>query len=153
MSGILLLIDFEKAFDTVRWTFLHKVLIKFNFGKIFKKWIQIIYNNIQSTVINNGFFSPYFNLCWGVRQGCSVSAYLFLLVVEILAICIRNNKNIQGIQLTHAKHSGGGWQLMKTLRWGGAILKKKGGAIHMHYSIYCTTGKCCPNFQIKLINV
>jgi len=97
LTSILLLIDFEKAFDTVKWSFLYKVLKKFNFGTIFQKWIKMLYTNIQSTVINNGYFSPYFNIRRGVRQGCPISAYLFLLIVEILAICIRNNRNIPGI--------------------------------------------------------
>ena len=99
MTSVLLLIDFEKAFDTVNWIFLHKTLSKFNLGDTFKKWIKLLYNNIQSTVINNGYFSPYFNLRRGVRQGCPISAYLFLLVVETLAISIRSNKYIQGINV------------------------------------------------------
>jgi hypothetical protein len=99
MTGILLLIDFEKAFDTIKWKFLMKVLTKFNFGNIFKKWITIMYNNIQSTVMNNGYFSPYFNIYRGMRQGCPISAYLFIMVVEILAISIRTNKKIHGLRL------------------------------------------------------
>lgn len=42
MTGVLLLIDFEKAFDTIKWKFLHKVLKKFNFGPTFQRWIYII---------------------------------------------------------------------------------------------------------------
>ena len=42
MTGALLLIDFEKAFDTVNWKFLHKTLNIFNFGKTFTSWIQDI---------------------------------------------------------------------------------------------------------------
>jgi len=76
-----------------------KILTKFNFGYIFKKWINIIYNNIQSPVMNNGYFSPYFNIHKDRRQGCPISAYLFIMVVEILAISIRNNKKIQGLWL------------------------------------------------------
>ena len=56
-----------------------------------------MYTNIQSTVINNDYFSSYFKICRGVRQGFPISAYLFLLIVEILAICIRTNKKIHGI--------------------------------------------------------
>ena len=100
MTGVLLLIDFEKAFDTVNWQFLQKILKYYNFGEVFIKWVKIIYNNITSTVTNNGFFSAYFKLHRGVRQGCPISAYLFLLVVEILAIMIRNNKNIPGIYVS-----------------------------------------------------
>jgi hypothetical protein len=95
---VLLLVDFEKGFDTIKWKFLHKILRSFNFGQIFERWIKIIYNNIRSTVINNGYFSPYFKLQQRMRQGCPISAYLFILVVEILAICIRSNKNMLGLK-------------------------------------------------------
>jgi len=99
LTGILLLVDFEKAFDTVRWNFLDETLKKFNFGTIFRKWIRIIYTSITGTVSNNGYFSDYFYILRGVRQGCPLSAYLFLLIVEIMAINIRANTNIKGIKL------------------------------------------------------
>ena len=35
--GIMVMVDFEKAFDTVSWDFLHKTLEFFNFGPTFKK--------------------------------------------------------------------------------------------------------------------
>jgi hypothetical protein len=101
LSGILLLIDFEKAFDTVRWNFLNETLKKFNFGIIFRKWIRILYTKIKSTISNNGYFSEYFDILRGVRQGCPLSAYLFLLIVEIMAINIRSNKDIKGIKLKY----------------------------------------------------
>ena len=41
--GLILLIDFEKAFDTVNWKFLQKTLKAFNFGSLFCKWIDILY--------------------------------------------------------------------------------------------------------------
>lgn len=46
IPGMLLLIDFEKAFDSVSWKFLFKVLEYFNFGDSFKKWIKVFYTNV-----------------------------------------------------------------------------------------------------------
>ena len=40
IPGILMMIDFEKAFDTVSWKFIHKCLDFFNFGSSIKKWIS-----------------------------------------------------------------------------------------------------------------
>ena len=45
--GLLLLIDFEKAFDSVPWTFIYKVLDFFNFGASFRKWINIFNTNVN----------------------------------------------------------------------------------------------------------
>ena len=97
VPGFLLLVDFEKAFDSVEWSFLFKTLETFNFGNKFIQWVKILYNNILSCVGNNGYYSDYFELSRGIRQGCPLSALLFILVVELMAIGIRNNDNIHGI--------------------------------------------------------
>ena len=47
--GILLLIDFEKEFDSVRWKLIDEALIFFNFGASFCNWVNILYKNIKST--------------------------------------------------------------------------------------------------------
>ena len=99
MDAIILLIDFEKAFDSVSWTFIDKALEKFNFGVDYRKWVKTLYTNSESAVLNNGHFTQFFKLGRGVRQGCPLSAYLFLLVVELLACKIRSNSRIQGIPL------------------------------------------------------
>ena len=95
--AFILLIDFEKAFDTIRWSYLAKCLKFFNFGDTLINWIQIIYNNIESTVINNGHTSQFFKLSRGIRQGCPISPYLFIIAVEVMAIYIRQDKDIKGI--------------------------------------------------------
>ena len=40
MSGMLLQIDFEKAFDLIEWDFMIKSLQKFNFGDSFVRWVK-----------------------------------------------------------------------------------------------------------------
>ena len=44
IESILLFLDFQKAFDSVEWDFMVKVLKKYNFGENFLKWINILYN-------------------------------------------------------------------------------------------------------------
>lgn len=97
--GIILNIDFEKAFDSINWRFIEKTLETFNFGSNFIFYIKTLYNNITSTVINNGNISGWFPLERGVRQGCPISPYIFILVAELLAISVRENNKIEGIMV------------------------------------------------------
>ena len=99
LSGLLLFIDFEKAFDTIEWEFIWKALKKFNFGDYLIKLVQILYTNPESCVMNNGFSSRYFNLNRGVRQGDPLSPYIFILAVELLAINIREQHSIKGFKI------------------------------------------------------
>ena len=92
IPGMMVLIDFEKAFDSISWNFLFKTLDAFNFGDNFKKWIKIIYSNPECCVTNNGFASSFFPISRGIRQGCPISALLFILVVEIMSLHIKQNQ-------------------------------------------------------------
>ena len=97
--GLLLLLDFEKAYDTVEWHFMSEVLNAFNFGPSISKWIKLCYTNISSTVLNNGFSCGWFEIKRGFRQGCGLSCVLFILVAEILAKLIRKSKEVKGISV------------------------------------------------------
>ena len=99
ISGILLSVDFEKAFDSVSWKFLAKCLEAFNFGPKFRSYVQTLYHDISATVLNNGHTSQWFRLERGVRQGCPLSPYLFILLAETLSCKIRENEAIKGISL------------------------------------------------------
>ena len=98
IGGILAFLDFEKAFDSVEWNFLHKCLDVYNFSSDFKKWVSVLYTDISSCVSNNGVHSDFFALSRGVRQDDPLSPYLFIVAVEILAIAKRKN-NIHGISI------------------------------------------------------
>ena len=95
--GLVLLIDFEKAFDSVSWKFIFKVLEFFNFGEFFINCIKVLLRDAKLCVIQNGIFSEFFNIGRGCRQGDPISSYLFLICAEIMGIMIRNNTLIKGI--------------------------------------------------------
>ena len=97
--GFLLFLDFEKAFDTISWKFLFKTLKYFNFGNYFIKWISTLYKQPKACVLNNGYATNFFTINRGIRQGCPISALLFILVVEVLSINIKNDKRIKGISV------------------------------------------------------
>ena len=70
IKGLLLFIDFEKAFDSIEWSFIQKTLKYYNFGNSLITWIKSFYKDICSCVQNNGWSSDFFTLSRGVRQGC-----------------------------------------------------------------------------------
>ena len=97
--GLLLFLDFEKAFDTIDFNYLQKCLRAFGFGSSFIQWINVFYFNICSCTLNNGYTSGYFDVTRGVRQGDPLSAYLFIIGLEILSISIRSDQAIKGINV------------------------------------------------------
>jgi exonuclease III len=99
LMGIIAFIDFEKAFDTVKWSFLYKTLEKMNFGNYFINCIKTLYNDITTYVSNCGSLSAPFKPTRGIRQGCPISANLFVIIVETLANVIRQNKDIKGYRI------------------------------------------------------
>ena len=98
IPGILLLLDFQKAFDTLDWSFIQKTLDLFNFGNVIKRWITTFYKNSESCVMNNGFCTNNFKLSRGVRQGCPLSPYLFILAAEVLATKVRQEQSVKGLK-------------------------------------------------------
>ena len=103
LNGLLLSVDFEKAFDSIAWSFIHKALDKFNFGEDIKRWISTFYQNISSCVSVNGQYSSWFSVKRGTRQGDPLSPYLFLICAEIMACMIRSNDEIKGISVDDLK--------------------------------------------------
>ena len=104
LPGVLVNIDFEKAFDSVNWGYMFKVLRIFGFQDNICRWIQTFYKNIKSCVVVNGQVSHWFKIERGCRQGDPLSPYLFILAAEILAIMIRQNKEIKGITINNEEH-------------------------------------------------
>lgn len=91
-------LDAAKAFDSIEWPFLLKVLGKFNFDPNFLKWIKIIYQDPKANIVLNGRSSPLFSLSRGTRQGCPLSPLLFALALEPLTIRLRSDPILSGVK-------------------------------------------------------
>lgn len=95
---MLLSLDAQKAFDRVKWNFLHQTLEVFGFHSMFIDWVKMVYKNPKSQIRVNGCCSDFFYLKRGVTQGDCLSPLPFAASIEPLAESIRQNKNIKGIK-------------------------------------------------------
>jgi exonuclease III len=89
-------LDQKKAFDRVDWSFLQKVLTRFNFGPIFRSWVSTLYRDISSSILINGHTSTPFHLYRGVRQGCPLSPLLYVMFIEPFAAAVQSCADIKG---------------------------------------------------------
>ena len=101
---LILLVDFEKAFDSISWPFINQSLENFNFGKKFKSWINMFQTGSTSKIILNGHFSSPFKLQRGCRQIDPISPYLFILCSEFLTLAFNKNQNLEGIKILKKEH-------------------------------------------------
>ena len=85
-------LDQEKAFDRLNWQFLDRVIQKMTFGKGFRKWLRLLYTDVNCIVTNNGHASKPVKLIRGARQSCPLSPLLHIFVAETLANLIRQNR-------------------------------------------------------------
>ena len=97
--GILLALDFQKAYDSISKTFMMSAFKKFGFGQEFIKWVSVLMKGNRSQVGYNGWISEDFELFSGIRQGCPFSSLAFVIGIELLAIKIRKSEDIKGIKI------------------------------------------------------
>ena len=62
IPGLLLFVDFEKAFDSIGWSFIEKTLKYYNFATSLVAWVKVFYTDISSCVLNNGWSLDFFNV-------------------------------------------------------------------------------------------
>ena len=95
---MILSIDAEKAFDKIQHPFLIKTLQKVDIAGTYVNIIKAIYNKPTTNIILNGEKLEEVPLRSGTRQGCLLSPLLFNIDLEVLAMAIREEKEIKRVQ-------------------------------------------------------
>ena len=88
---------------SVNHLFVIAILEKIGFGTEFIEWIKILLNNQQLCVINRGKASKYFRVERGTWQSDPISAYLFMIVFEVVFEIIKETSNIEGFEIFQKK--------------------------------------------------
>ena len=94
--------DAEKAFKKIQHPFMIKISQKMGIEGTYLNIVNTIYDKPTENVILNGEKLKAFPLRSGTRHGCPLSPLLFNIVLEVLAIAIREEE-IKGIQIRKKK--------------------------------------------------
>ena len=89
----------EKAFEKIQHSLIIKTLQKEGLERTFLHIILPIYDNPTANIVLNSEKLNAFPLSSGARQGCPLSPLLFKIVLEVLVMAIREEKDIKGIQI------------------------------------------------------
>lgn len=88
--GIIVKLDMANAFDRVNNNFLPTALKKFVFSINFIEIIQACISNPWIAPLINGQPSKFFQSTQGLRQGCLLSPFLYIIMVESLSALLEN---------------------------------------------------------------
>ena len=105
IQGAMIFLDFEKAFDSVQWSWIIQTLTARGLPPSFIHMIRLFYTSPHASVIVNGFRAPSFVVGRGVRQGCPLSPLLFAIILEPLLDAIREHPSFKGIKIPFSSKS------------------------------------------------
>ncbi len=99
VEGLILLVDFSKAFDSVSHTYIKAAMKWFGFGTQIRRWVNLLMQDRMAVVDLAGMMTNRILLTRGVPQGDPVSCYLFIMAVEILVKKINGCRGIRRLLL------------------------------------------------------
>jgi hypothetical protein len=85
-------LDMKKAYDRVEWVYLHAIMLRLGFHRLFVEMLMRLVTTVSFSVLFNGECLDRFLPTRGIRQGDPISPYLFLLAAEGL-LCLLNARN------------------------------------------------------------
>ena len=91
-NGVIFKIDFEKAYDKVKWSFLQQTLRMKGFSPKWCRWVQNMVTGGSVGIKVNDDVGPFFQTKRGLRQGDPMSPILFNIVADMLALLIDRAK-------------------------------------------------------------
>jgi len=105
MSGAIISLDFQKAFDRVDRHLIYKILQKYNFPSNIIEYIKILYEESVSVFKVNNQLTRKIHLDRGIKQGCPLAALLYIVYIEPFILTLQNHIKGIGIGSTQFKTS------------------------------------------------
>ena len=75
-------VDFEKAFDSIHRDSLWIIMCQYGIPTKMVQMVKALYQDFQCSVIDEGVTTEWFSVMTGVKQGCCMSGFLFLLAID-----------------------------------------------------------------------
>lgn len=97
-KAIAIFLDMEKAFDSVEWPYMSRVLAKMGLGAPFLQMIGVLYAAPRARIRLGNMGTTPIPITRGTRQGCPLSPTLYALVAEPLACALRQYHRHRSIQ-------------------------------------------------------
>ena len=89
---VIIKIDFEKAYDKVKWSFLQQTLRMKGFSPKWCRWVEAMVSGGSVRIKVNDEIGPYFQTKRGLHQGDPMSPILFNFIADMLALPIKRAK-------------------------------------------------------------
>lgn len=150
----LLKVDLQKAFDSVQWSFLERLLKALRFPHIFVTWILACVASVSFRLQFNGHTHPPFPGRQGLRQGDPLSPILFVLTMEYFSRILKKlsghpdfsfHPHCKALRLTHLMFAD---DLIIFCKANEASLSLLQEALH---TFHATTGLCANDTKSQLI--
>lgn len=102
-TGVCALLDFAKAYDYFNRTFLTEMLRRRGFHPSFVTLVATIHENTAGRFLVNGFLSSPLQIAGGIRQGCPLAPFLFLIAIDTLYHRIDEHSEIRGVTIRNGE--------------------------------------------------
>lgn len=99
IDAALIAIDFSHAFDSCRWPAIRATLNAYGYPDQFIDMIMICYNDVKTAIMNNNRWTKWINLKNGTRQGCPLSGMIFVHLISVLALKLKQNDQIRSVRI------------------------------------------------------
>ncbi|KAJ4818146.1 RNA-directed DNA polymerase (reverse transcriptase)-related family protein [Rhynchospora pubera] len=95
-------VDLSKAFDRMRWSFIFSVLKMHGMPPNYIRWITACVTSARFSILVNGSADGFIQPTNGLRQGCALSPYLFILAIDVLSRLLQfmvNEGQLKGVKI------------------------------------------------------